>query len=262
MSEMVSQARLGETAEVLEARAGFLLLRAHVDGYTGWADARQFLPAEEIVDGPARFTADDLAGEAVCVDSGAVLLLPLGTPLPGWDGEFFFLNGERWRWRGAARETPRTVPAAAGAAAVAYAARHLRAPYLWGGRTVFGVDCSGLTQAAWAAQGARLPRDSMDQVEHGAPVREFSEIREGDLAFFRSGKESRNARRPSQAVTHTGICAGDGWIIHASGMVRRDRLTPEGIVDSETGALTHRLVALRRFAGGGGGSGEFPAVRP
>src|SRR5207237_8643317 len=98
-------------------------------------------------------------------------------------------------------------------------------PYLWGGRTHFGIDCSGFTQAVFKLQGTNLQRDACQQFEQGYTVNSLHETKLGDLAFFENADNK---------IVHVGILLNNEKIIHASGKVKIDSIDEKGIFSEES----------------------------
>ena len=113
---------------------------------------------------------------------------------------------------------------------------YLNTPYLWGGRSPLGIDCSGLTQMVYRLQGINLPRDAYQQAEVGKTVATLEESEAGDLAFF----ENDDGK-----IVHTGILTENSYIIHASGKVRIDKIDQQGILNTETEEYTHKLRLIK-----------------
>ena len=113
----------------------------------------------------------------------------------------------------------------------------LNAPYLWGGRTPFGIDCSGFTQIIYRLQGIKIPRDAYQQINLGQEIN-LNNCKEGDLAFFenKSGK-----------ITHVGLILENNKIIHASGQVRIDKLDEKGIFNSVKQKYSHKLHSIKKL---------------
>jgi len=119
-----------------------------------------------------------------------------------------------------------------------FASGYLRAPYLWGGRTPAGIDCSALVQLAFKSVNITLPRDASQQVAHGTQIDFATEWQIGDVAFF-DNEEGK--------ITHTGIIVGKDKILHASGYVRIDMLDSTGIYNKQLEQYTHRLRTAKRL---------------
>lgn len=234
ISEMTSQVRFGEAVQLLAECRSHWEVRLGLDGYQGWVDSRQFTPLQATLPPQARALSAALADWAS--GPGERRLLPLGSPLPSWDGHAFYLGAERWQWAGPVHLIPESP---SWSALLAEAAHYLHAPYQWGGRTLWGLDCSGLVQTLMHHQGIALPRDCQDQILRGQPVPHFHQTQPGDLAFFDSARDGG---------AHVGLVLSPSEVLHCSGSVRIDSLSARGIARRPTGQLSHRLTALRRLA--------------
>lgn len=228
-SEIVTQMLFGELVEVHSIEHPWAKIRTIADGYEGYIDHKHvsFLTKKE-----ARRWSEGLS---YLKEREVTLQTPWGTQricrgsfVPEGVSDFSIGNDEfkieKKKW-----ENFETI--------LEYAEDYLNTPYLWGGKSPFGIDCSGITQVIYRLFGWNLPRDCSEQVDHGQEI-EFDEIQAGDLAFFKS---------KSGNVTHVGILDGNGGIIHASGHVRRDTFVREGIYREDIESLTHPLYLIKRL---------------
>jgi len=220
-SECVTQALHGEGVEILEPSAdgAWLRVRLATDGYEGWlrawyaAERGAALPATGWVK-PRSLLVRSLPkrGAGVLAELPWPARLALAGEEKGWaavrleDGrDGFVLSREV-----ATGSAPGGEPT--GARLVKTARALVGAPYLWGGRSAWGFDCSGFVQDVFAWHGLSLPRDSQEQWRRGrgkSRRRATRKASPGDLLFF--GSEDR--------VTHVGLAAGNDAFLHAYGEV-------------------------------------------
>ena len=118
------------------------------------------------------------------------------------------------------------------------ALQYLNAPFLWGGKSILGIDCSGLVQVVFSMIDIVLPRDAEQQIEHGTVIDFLSEVQPGDLAFFEDN---------DGAIVHVGIMLNHRQVLHAAGCVKIENMDYQGIISSRTGEYTHKLRLVKRL---------------
>jgi hypothetical protein len=228
-SELVTQVLYGEVFKVLESRKKWSRIRLAFDSYEAWIDNKQFLFIEEEnyndISRQTPIVCEDLV-DMVYTKDNQMLSIVMGSSLNG----LAILNHD---FEGSSVEAKFAKDNLINTALL-----YLNTPYLWGGKTPFGIDCSGFTQMVYKLNGYRLKRDASQQVEQGEALSFIEESEPGDLAFFDNAEGD---------ITHVGIIMKDNYIIHAHGKVRIDRLDHTGIFNIQTSLHTHKLRVIKRI---------------
>lgn len=233
-SEMTSQVLFGEHFKIIEQAAKWSYIELAYDGYNGWIDNKQYrvLSKESAVllqNQEPVLNADLI--EYITTPSNSLLPISLGASVT-------FLNYQDLNTENFIFEGLRASGMTSKNNLIATAFLYLNSPYLWGGKTPFGIDCSGFTQMVYKLNGYRLQRDASQQATQGEALSFIEESEPGDLAFF-DNEEGR--------IIHVGIIMEDNYIIHAHGKVRVDRLDHLGIYNVDSGRHTHKLRVIKKI---------------
>ena len=239
-SEMVTQVLFGEHFEMREQMVGWTNVKLEFDGYEGWIDSKMITPLSnrallKLQKYPAAITSDIIT--IVPVNDEQNLMLVAGSTLPVWRPYLkqFSVQKDTFLATGnviyGELKNPRTL-------AITQALKYFNAPYFWCGRSLFGIDCSWLTQLIYKMIGIKLPRDASQQVKIGTALSFVDETQPGDLAFFDDDEGN---------IVHVGIIWKRNKIIHASGKVRIDNVDQFGIFNIDTQRYTHKMRVMKRI---------------
>jgi hypothetical protein len=233
-SEIVSQVLFGEHFEIHETQKQWRKIKLHFDQYEGWIDEKQFqlLSTEEykaLAELPLALNGDLV--EYITYSTNQLLPITLGASLA-------FLTVDSINRQGYSFDGQIYTGVQSKKNLLETAFLYLNAPYLWGGKTPFGIDCSGFTQMVYKLNGYSLLRDAAQQATQGVPLSFIEESEAGDLAFF-DNEEGK--------IIHVGLIMDDNYIIHASGKVRVDRLDHLGIYNAELNKHTHKLRVIKKI---------------
>ncbi len=239
-SEMISQILFGELYEVKDQKGDWLYVSVKFDDYHGWISSTMFTAVgsdfldyveqnESFI--PASISIISLIG------GNYPQYIPAGSSLPAYSeqSKSFKINEQTFRFYTSEQNADKFFDSS-DIIEVSY--RFMNAPYLWGGRTIFGIDCSGFTQIVYKICGLKLLRDAYQQFSQGYFIQEFSQFQPGDLAFFGQSVSK---------ITHVGILIDNEQIIHASGSVRLDKWDDIGIFNKELQKYTHKLIGIKRI---------------
>jgi len=239
-SEMVSQLFFYEVFTILEDTVKWLFIRCENDGYTGWIDRKQYVPMTDkeytLWRGRGIAFPKDLTLTLTEKQTGESIRVFHGTPLPVNLKGLIEINDHLWEPQGEIFYRPMSSPNRKNIVETAKSYRHV--PYLWGGKSCFGCDCSGFVQTIYNMNGVSIKRDASQQAREGETVNLIDEALPGDLIFFDNHEGD---------VIHVGILIEEQQIIHASGCVRIDKVDHFGIFNAQQQTYTHKLRVIKRY---------------
>ncbi|MCT4602619.1 MAG: C40 family peptidase [Marinifilum sp.] len=241
-SEMVTQVLFGEHFRIIEEVENWSKVRLAYDNYEGWVDTKMISIIDEelygLLDKQLSAVANDTFNLVFQEKDYSNKLIVPGSSFPFCDREekSFKIGEKKYFYQG--KVTGNGADENVRDSIIEAALKYFNAPYLWGGRTPYGIDCSGLAQIVYKLNGIGLPRDASQQVMVGEPLTFVEEALPGDLAFF-DNEEGK--------ITHVGIIWDRHKIIHASGKVRIDNVDHQGIFNVDTKRYTHKLRVIKRI---------------
>lgn len=236
-SEMVTQLLFGETYTILEDKEEWLSITTTYDQYPCWINRKQHTPiaVKDINALDSTSLSSELVQVITNTTNNSVYPITIGATLPNMKEKTMHIGDNQFSFEG---QTTKTEQRKTIKELIDTAYLFLNAPYLWGGRSPFGIDCSGFTQLVYKLSGYKIPRDASQQVELGSPLSFVEEAEPGDLAFF--DNEAGN-------IVHVGIVLENQQIIHASGSVRTDKFDHYGIFHSQTKKYSHMLRVIKKI---------------
>lgn len=226
-SEMINQLIYGDIIEILEEKEKWVKIKSVFDDYIGWIDKKQYFKIDDNItlDLNKPVYSIDLV-EFIENNNNELVTIPIGSDISN-----ISLMNHKFDGKTISGKNNRN-------SIVNTALLFLNSPYLWGGKTPFGIDCSGFTQMVYKINGYKLSRDAKDQANQGETLSFIEESEAGDLAFFNNDQGD---------IIHVGIILQNNHIIHASGKVRIDRIDHSGIYNNDLNKHTHSLRYIKKI---------------
>ena len=240
-SEQVSQILFGETFEILEEKGVWYKVLTSLDNYEGWIDIKLATEISEstfsLINQSPKHITKDIVTILFKNKETAPILIPAGSTIPSYNYETksFFIGENIYKVNTNISETSSNELRKN---IINSAIQFLNSPYLWGGKTNFGIDCSGFSQVVLKINGINIPRDASQQVNIGNTVNIIHDVKPGDLAFFDNDDGN---------IIHVGIFIDENRIIHASGKVRIDKIDHQGVYNQDIGKYTHTLRVIQNI---------------
>lgn len=228
-SELVSQLLYGDCFKITSKKKGWLQITALADQYSGWIDGKQ---ATSI----SKSDAEKITIKTPLYSTRLVDYIE--TPDRELTALVLGSNIGACKWLGHQYDGPTQPKKMDKSNLLKTASLYLNAPYLWGGKTPMGIDCSGLTQMTYRINGLSIPRDASLQAQLGETLSFIDESEAGDLAFFDDAEGK---------IIHVGLLLENHYILHAHGKVRIDRIDQTGIYNTETQQHSHKLRIIKKL---------------
>ena len=226
-SEMINQLIYGDIIEILEEKEKWVKIKSVFDDYIGWIDKKQYFKIDDNIKLDLNNPVYSInLVEFIENNNNELVTIPIGSDISN-----ISLMNHKFEGKTISGKNNRN-------SIVNTALLFLNSPYLWGGKTPFGIDCSGFTQMVYKINGYKLSRDAKDQANQGETLSFIEESEAGDLAFFNNDQGD---------IIHVGIILQNNHIIHASGKVRIDRIDHSGIYNNDLNKHTHSLRYIKKI---------------
>jgi len=226
-SEMISQILFGQHFKIISSKPKWVQIITSKDNYEGWICIKQYLEINkneyDNLSTNNYPIALDKISQLIGIEDDIEINIPMGSILPFFENGEIKISNKKFKFKGkTASKNLNDI--------INYSKLFMNSPYLWGGKSILGIDCSGFTQLIHTLCGIDLPRDAYQQAKMGKKIK-FHEIMPGDLIFFKN---------ESNKVNHVGISLESNQIIHASGKVTIDILNKNGILNTDNNLISHK----------------------